>query len=40
VVSKPSCFGCTPALLEAVVSFAAKRGARMMTVAEVVAELC
>jgi peptidoglycan/xylan/chitin deacetylase (PgdA/CDA1 family) len=40
VVSKPSCFGCTPALLEAVVSFAAERGARMMTVAEVVAELC
>jgi peptidoglycan/xylan/chitin deacetylase (PgdA/CDA1 family) len=39
VASEPSRFGCTPGLLEAVVSFAAERGARMMTVAEVVAEL-
>lgn len=39
VVRKPSRFGCTPALLEAVVSFASDRGARMMTVADVVGEL-
>ncbi|HZR58761.1 MAG TPA: polysaccharide deacetylase family protein [Terriglobales bacterium] len=31
----PSRFGCTPALFEAAVSFAAGRGSRMMTVAEV-----
>jgi peptidoglycan/xylan/chitin deacetylase (PgdA/CDA1 family) len=39
VVDKPSRFGCTPALLEEVVSFAADSGAKMMTVADVVAEL-
>ena len=39
VASQPSRFGCTPALLEAVVSFAAERRARIMTVADVVAEL-
>jgi peptidoglycan/xylan/chitin deacetylase (PgdA/CDA1 family) len=37
--SKPSRFGCTPYLLEAVVSFAVQRGCRIMTVAEVLAEL-
>ncbi len=35
----PSRFGCTPALLEAAMSFALERGARILTVAEVVAEL-
>ncbi|MGO8795980.1 MAG: polysaccharide deacetylase family protein [Candidatus Sulfotelmatobacter sp.] len=35
----PSRFGCTPELLEAAVSFASDRGARILTVAEVVAEL-
>ena len=40
VVSEPSSFGCTPALLEAVVSFAAERHTRMLTVTDVVAELC
>lgn len=39
VTDKPSRFGCTPALLEAVVSFAAERGAKIMRVADVVAEL-
>src|ERR1017187_943200 len=39
VAKNPSPFGCTPALLEAVVSFAVDRGARMATVAEVIAEL-
>jgi peptidoglycan/xylan/chitin deacetylase (PgdA/CDA1 family) len=39
VASEPSRFGCTPALLEAVVSFTTERRARMMTVADVVAEL-
>jgi peptidoglycan/xylan/chitin deacetylase (PgdA/CDA1 family) len=39
VADKPSRFGCTPALLESVVSFAAERGTRVMTVAEVVTEL-
>jgi hypothetical protein len=39
VVSNPSRFGCTPELLRTAVSFAADRKARMMTVAEVVAEL-
>jgi peptidoglycan/xylan/chitin deacetylase (PgdA/CDA1 family) len=34
VAAKPSCFGCTPELLEAVCSFAASR-ARLMTVAQV-----
>jgi len=37
VSSNPSRFGCTPALLEAVVSFSAGRHVRMTTVAEVVA---
>jgi peptidoglycan/xylan/chitin deacetylase (PgdA/CDA1 family) len=40
VVSTPSRFGCTPALLQAIVSFTAERGIKMMTVADVVAELC
>jgi peptidoglycan/xylan/chitin deacetylase (PgdA/CDA1 family) len=35
----PSPFGCTPALLEFAVSFALSRSARVVTVAEVVAEL-
>lgn len=35
----PSPFGCTPALLKFAVSFAARRNARVATVAEVVAEL-
>jgi hypothetical protein len=39
VADKPSRFGCTPALLESVVSFAAERGTRVMTVADVVSEL-
>jgi len=39
VASNPSPFGCTPALLEEVVSFAASRGARMSTVADVVSEI-
>jgi peptidoglycan/xylan/chitin deacetylase (PgdA/CDA1 family) len=39
VADKPSRFGCTPALLESVVSFAAERGTRVMTVADVVTEL-
>lgn len=39
VCSAPSQFGCTPQLLEFAVSFALKRGARILTVAEVVTEL-
>jgi peptidoglycan/xylan/chitin deacetylase (PgdA/CDA1 family) len=39
VQDAPSRFGCTPALLEAALSFASERGARILTVAEVVAEL-
>lgn len=39
VASNPSPFGCTPALLEEVASFAFERGARMMTVMEVLAEI-
>ena len=35
----PSLYGCTPELLEFALSFAAQRGARILTVAEVVAEL-
>lgn len=35
----PSLYGCTPGLLEFALSFAAQRGARILTVAEVVAEL-
>jgi len=35
----PSRFGCTPALLEFAVSFASHRNARILTVAEAVAEL-
>ena len=35
----PSRYGCTPELLESAVSFASERGARILTVAEVVAEL-
>lgn len=40
VANNPSRFGCTPALLEEVVSFAANRGAKIMTVADIVAGLC
>jgi peptidoglycan/xylan/chitin deacetylase (PgdA/CDA1 family) len=40
VASTPSRFGCTPDLLEDVVSSAAGRGARIMTVAEVLSEVC
>ncbi len=39
VRDNPSRFGCTPELLEFAVSFASQRGARIMTVAEVVTEL-
>ena len=39
VSTQPSRFGCTPELLEAAVSFAAQRGARILTVEQVVAEL-
>jgi peptidoglycan/xylan/chitin deacetylase (PgdA/CDA1 family) len=39
VAANPSRFGCTPQLLEAVCSFAAERGARLMTVAQVMKEL-
>ena len=35
----PSRFGCAPAVLEAVVSFACRSGARIMTVADVLAEM-
>ncbi len=40
VASNPSSFGCTPTLLEEVVSLAANHGARLATVADVVANLC
>jgi peptidoglycan/xylan/chitin deacetylase (PgdA/CDA1 family) len=39
VAEKPSPYGCTPSLLHEVVSFAAAQGARLMTVADVVARL-
>jgi len=39
VQDTPSRFGCTPALLEFAVSFASQRRARILTVADVVAEL-
>jgi peptidoglycan/xylan/chitin deacetylase (PgdA/CDA1 family) len=39
VAAKPSPYGCTPELLEAVCSFAAGRGARFRTVREVVQQL-
>jgi peptidoglycan/xylan/chitin deacetylase (PgdA/CDA1 family) len=39
VCLNPSRFGCTPSLLERVVSDAGRSGARIMTVAEVLAEL-
>ncbi len=39
VRESPSRFGCTPKLLESAVSFAAERGARILTVAEAVGEL-
>jgi peptidoglycan/xylan/chitin deacetylase (PgdA/CDA1 family) len=39
VQDTPSRFGCTPALLEFAVSFASQRTARILTVADVVAEL-
>lgn len=38
VCPSPSRFGCTPSLLEAAVSFAFKRGSRISTVAEVLAD--
>ncbi|MDR3573981.1 MAG: polysaccharide deacetylase, partial [Anaerolineaceae bacterium] len=40
VASRPSQFGCTPELLEAVVSFGADRGIKMTTVADAVKEIC
>lgn len=39
VAARPSPFGCTPKLLEAICSFAAARDARFMTVAQVMKEL-
>jgi peptidoglycan/xylan/chitin deacetylase (PgdA/CDA1 family) len=39
VAAKPSPFGCTPQLLDMVCSFAATRGARLMTVAQVMKDL-
>jgi peptidoglycan/xylan/chitin deacetylase (PgdA/CDA1 family) len=39
VATKPSRFGCTPRLLDAICSFAGGRGARFMTVAQVLREL-
>jgi hypothetical protein len=35
----PSRFGCTPGILEFAVSFASQQGVRILTVAEVVADL-
>lgn len=40
VASRPSQFGCTPELLEAVVSFGTDRGIKMTTVADAVREIC
>jgi|SRR5579863_1665331 len=40
VASSPSPFGCSPRLLEEVVSFAAGSGAKLMTVAEVLNQIC
>jgi peptidoglycan/xylan/chitin deacetylase (PgdA/CDA1 family) len=40
VDSSPSPYGCTPALLEQVVSFAADHSARLATVEDVVNEIC
>jgi peptidoglycan/xylan/chitin deacetylase (PgdA/CDA1 family) len=39
VAGSPSPFGCTPALLEAVVSFAAERGVKMETVESITSKL-
>lgn len=39
VTETPSPYGCTPELLQEAVSFSAKQGARLMTVADVVAKL-
>jgi peptidoglycan/xylan/chitin deacetylase (PgdA/CDA1 family) len=39
VADRPSAYGCSPALLEAVTRFAADHGARLLTVAEVMAEI-
>jgi peptidoglycan/xylan/chitin deacetylase (PgdA/CDA1 family) len=39
VTAKPTRYGCTPALLAAICSFAASRNARFMTVAHVMEEL-
>jgi peptidoglycan/xylan/chitin deacetylase (PgdA/CDA1 family) len=39
VGSRPSRFGCTQSLLAAVVSLAAKRGSRIMTIADVLREI-
>ena len=40
VARNPSRFGCTPALLEEVVSFATNHSIRIVTVADVVTKLC
>ena len=40
VANNPSPFGCTPGLLEQVVSFAVNRGVRLLTVADVTSEIC
>jgi len=39
VCAKPSAYGCTPSLLESVVSFALSHGCRVMTVGEVLGEV-
>jgi hypothetical protein len=36
---KPSAYGCTPSLLESAASFAVRRGCRVMTIGNVLAEL-
>jgi peptidoglycan/xylan/chitin deacetylase (PgdA/CDA1 family) len=40
VADNPSRFGCTPALLEEIVSFSADHGSKIMTVAGVINKLC
>lgn len=40
VQHSPSRFGCTPSLLDFAVSFALQRGVRVLTIADVVTELC
>lgn len=39
VADRPSPFGCTPSLLQQVVTFVASRGAKIMTVSEALAAL-